>query len=166
MRITVDDKDNIVINIYDLFDQLSPEAKTEFAKGIIWDHEVAKYVVNQLTTDLACETYNPTLFDLRKKIVENMDDIHAECVAGLLHELAQRKAEERRNSKWAWAMYHAWPRDNSGMPVRDIPKLDKYEHTPYVYGDVIHKLIDNYLIMFSPVKPPISSRIERQPTNE
>ena len=65
--------------------------------------------------------------ELQSKLIPLMPEIAKRLIAQLLVQLKDAEIDQRRHSKWAWALYHAWPRDY----IQRMPKLEKFETGPH-----------------------------------
>ena len=119
------EKENIVISIYDIIEELPLEAKREIGQSLIWDKEVFNDVLDAIINErIVTKSFGYNIFNARRDILESLNILERNHFRSLLNELANETSERRRWENDYWKLYHSIPDG-----VRDcIPQREPYEH--------------------------------------
>ena len=136
------DKGHLSINLSDLADAMSNEDKRELAKVLAADDLLFGAILECVADDSRWGHFfgddadglwsfdSRRVLELREKLLPLMSTIARNAVREALAQRNQAKAAEASTSRWAWAMYHAWPglgHDRPEGPPRYEPGPDVRE---------------------------------------
>lgn len=137
MRIKLEGTD-FTISLWDLIQELSVEQKRGLAEHLVWDDDIFTDLVERLAIDrVVTESFSGNIHKARLRLLELLPEMHRNVVRSLLWEKTQSQEKQRRMSRWAWAMYHAWPKSYPDQR----PQLEDYQDTPMPTDQVVEQEI-------------------------
>jgi hypothetical protein len=121
----------LTIGLLDLIETLSEADRAEVARYLCASAVLMKAVLdNVVKGEFFEEDERGTwwfdrreLLELREKLIPVLPDVAAKIAAEALHQRDQAVAEKERHERWAWKMYHAWPKTY----WRDQPDIEAFE---------------------------------------
>lgn len=124
----------IELDMYDLFTDLPKEEQLALAHHLAIEDDIVKQVVELLTkgqTDNGSWTghvSNDAVEQARAAIVEHAKLAASEVVRNLITDRNKAEEDARRNSDWAWKLWHQWPEAhlNRRPDNPPLPSLSEY----------------------------------------
>ena len=125
MRIKLDGTD-VIISLWDILAELSADQKRALAEHLIWDNDIFNDLVECLATDrVVTESFSGNIHTARLRLMELLPIMQQNIIRTLLWEKKAAQEEKERISRWAWELYHAWPKD--GLNQR--PLIEDFRST-------------------------------------
>jgi hypothetical protein len=125
MKIEIENS-KLVIDIYELIEQLSTEQKLHVADAISVQDDVIQYIMDQVfdgITDLCSHAADDSdrlkpnwpLGKFKREIALRAGDVAQKQVKSLIETLKRKEAYHKEINDWAWAMYHNKPGAREGI---------------------------------------------------
>jgi hypothetical protein len=121
------DKGKIIIELTDLLDSMTSEAKIELIETLSCDEAIIKHVADQILTGFTeniysgAESFNAepktALDSARARVIELAPEVAAREVERLRKIAIDREKVAKEADDRYWALYHAWPKGYS-MPKK------------------------------------------------
>lgn len=111
MKVEVDTKGNIQIDLRELVDSMSDDAKAEFARHLVADELLFQAVADYIVTGQYHDGWwmGGGAQKLRERFLPLMPDAARNLVRDLVHERDRLAADLKNERDDYWALYHAWP---------------------------------------------------------
>lgn len=101
----------IEIHITDIIDSLTLEEKQEVAKNLVWSQDIFDEMIDQLATGkIVTSSFYYNVYNARLKLMELFPEMNRNIIRSLLYELKEARDKVRRWDRWAWELFHKWPR--------------------------------------------------------
>lgn len=107
----------ITFYFLDLVRMMDKETKRELAENLLWDQEMFDELIESLMSNrIVTPNFDSYIYAARMKMKEMLPEMSRNIIRSLIHEMNGLKQEVERLDKWAWSLYHAWPKDASASP--------------------------------------------------
>jgi hypothetical protein len=128
-------KGTLEIDLHELVDHLSDDARTNLCRYLVADDMLFRAVLecvvdgryHQDDADGEWWFGSDAVAALREKLLPLMDDVAIATIKALMTRAAREESLHRQYMDWAFKLYHAWP-DVDRCPRPEVPRdLPRYE---------------------------------------
>jgi len=131
---------HLCIRLDDILSALTDSQRVELVRQAAMDEVLIKDIVDQLTcgwTEDGCNIGERFLNELRIRLMPLMGEVAKEAIRCLVQERDAAVKDARRHSKWAWDLFHAWPR---GADRLNIPSIPDFGYTHKISDEEARKI--------------------------